>query len=221
MILTISVFSETLTAKHRSGHINATELLKLGNKQRIINGLQPVTAPQLKRNKGLKAFIHSVEKQIESGQYDTFNISKPVIYVEGVGNKAKTWAFLPIALKMASLLSSDFEAELYRIFINDSLLQLRDDGGNNFKRLNKNIDLYLGGRKDKTSNRGCYIQAAKLLRDKIFPEIEAPDGNIWNTDLATAYHQNLRTRYEDKLCILLEMGVVDDFEHLKFFIAKL
>lgn len=221
MILTISVFNEALTAQHKTGHINVTDLLKIGNKQRTINELQPMTAPQIKRNKNLKAFIISVEKQIASGQYDNFDTSVPVIHVKGVGNKAKTWAFLPIALKMASILSSDFEAELYRIFINDSLLQLRDDGGNNFKRLNRCIDLYLGGRDDKTSNMGCYIQAATLLRAKIFPTTKLPDGNIWNTEQATAHHQELRKLYEDKLCTLLEMGVVNDFEHLKTFIAKL
>ncbi len=221
MILTISVFNKVLTAKHKTGHINVTDLLKIGNKQRLINGLQPMTAPQLKRNKHLKEFIVSVEKQIKSGQYDNFDTSRPVVYVDGVGNKAKTWAFLPISLKMASLLSSDFEAELYRIFINDSLLQLRDDGGNNFKHLNRSIDLYLGGRENKKGNRGCYIQSATLLRTKIFPNIEAPEGNIWNTDQATAHHQELRKLYEDKLCTLLEMGVVNDFEHLKLFIGKL
>ena len=81
--------------------------------------------------------------------------------------------------------------------------------------------MYLGGREDKKSNRGCYIQSAKLLRAKIFPEIKEPDGNIWNTDQATAHHQELRKVYEDKLCTLLEMGVVNDFDHLKTFIAKL
>ena len=37
-----------------------------------------------------------------------------------------------------------------------------------FKHLNRNLDLYLGGRENKKSNRGCYIQSAKLLRAKIF-----------------------------------------------------
>jgi len=96
-----------------------------------------------------------------------------------------------------------------------TVLQLDDDGGNNFKRLNRSIDLYLGEREGKTSNIGCYIHAAKLLRAKIFPDIKIPDGNIWNTDQATSYHQELRTRYEDKLCTLLEMDVVNNFEHLK------
>jgi len=221
MTLTISVFNDALKAKHKTGHVNVTDLLKIGNKQRILNELQPMTAPQIRRNKNLKSFIIAVEKQIISGQYNNFDTSVPVIYVEGVGNKAKTWAFLPIALKMASILSSDFEAELYRIFINDSLLQLRDDGGNNFKRLNRCIDLHLGGRKDKTSNLGCYIQAATLLRAKIFPTIETPDGNVWNTEQATVHHQELRKCYEEKLCTLFEMGVVNDFEQLKKFIAKL
>ena len=44
--------------------------------------------------------------------------------------------------------------------------------------MDKSIDLHLGGREDKISNLGCYIQAATLLRAKIFPTIKTPDGNV-------------------------------------------
>jgi hypothetical protein len=68
---------------------------------------------------------------------------------------------------------------------------------------------------------GCCIHVATLLREKFFPDIEIPDSNIWNTNQATAHHQDLRTQYEDKLYTLLKMGVMNDLEQLKLFIAKL
>jgi len=64
---------------------------------------------------------------------------------------------LPVALKISSLMSAEFEAVIYRVFIEGQLLKLRDDGGNNFKKLNRAIDLYLPERELKSGNRGCYI----------------------------------------------------------------
>jgi hypothetical protein len=122
---------------------------------------------------------------------------------------------------MAGLLDIAFEARLYRIFIEDRLLKLRDDGGNNFKKLNRSIDLYLSGREGKTSNQECYIQSAKLLREKIFEDPEQRFPDVWNSEYATSDKLTLREDYENKLCTVLQFGLVTDFEHLKELIDKL
>jgi len=90
-----------------------------------------------------------------------------------------------------------------------------------YKAINKAIDDYLPGREGKSGNRGCYIQSAKMLRKKIFPEIkEDIDSNIWNTNLATSDKQGLRADYEDKLVSFLEMDLVRDWDHLKELINQ-
>jgi hypothetical protein len=201
---------------HKSQWGNLTQLFSIGNKQRILEDRPPINITHFLASKKTKEFIQIVSKEVGIEENEVIRKKKGKR-----GTKIQMQAQLHFLIFAAEHLSPTFHFQVIDTFINSKLLQLRDDGGNNFKRLNRYIDSYLGGREDKTSNMGCYIHAAKLLREKIFPNIKMPDGNIWNTDQATAHHQELRTRYEDKLCTLLEMDVVKDFEHLKTFIAKL
>jgi len=201
---------------HKSQWGNLTQLFSIGNKQRIMEDRPPINITHFLSSKKTREFIKVVSQQTDIKEEEVIRKKKGKR-----GTKIQMEAQLHFLIFAAEHLSPIFHFQVIDIFINSKLLQLRDDGGNNFKRLNRYIDLYLGGRNDKISNMGCYIQAATLLRTKIFPLIKCPDGNIWNTEQATAHHQELRKSYEDKLCTLLEMGVVNDFEHLKEFIGKL
>ncbi len=214
-------FEGDLNVGHKTGDVDVNQLLKMGNYMRAIKGKKQLNSVQLLKYTILKEFCEAVREEVDNGEYAYFEVHKDLIRSTGRGRNSTTYAFLPIALKMAGLLDVAFEARLYRIFIEDRLLKLRDDGGNNFKKLNKHIDLYLGGREGKSSNRGCYIQSAKLLREKIFenPEHRFPD--VWNSEYATSDKLALREDYENKLCTVLQFGLVNDFEHLKVLIAKL
>ena len=222
-LLSIDIKGELVRAHHKTGEIDVNDLLKIGNKLRVMDGKTPILMPQLKRNAELKKFIQAVEAEVKAGEYHYYEVNTPLLRAIGRGNKATTLAFLPIALKIAAIMHTPFEATLYRIFIEGHLLKLRDDGGNNFKRLNKAIDDYLPEREDKSSNRGCYIHSAKRLRKKIFPEIQDNDidSNIWNTNLATSNKQALRADYEEKLVSFLEMDLVRNWEHLKELIDRI
>ncbi len=222
-LLSIDIKGELVRAHHRTGEIDVNDLLKIGNKLRVMDGKTPMLMPQLKRNTELKKFIQAVDSDVQAGEYRYYEVNTKLLRVVGKGNKATTLAFLPVALKIASIMHTPFEATLYRIFIEGHLLKLRDDGGNNFKRLNKAIDDYLPEREDKSSNRGCYIHSAKILRKKIFPEIQDDeiDSNIWNTNFATSDKQALRADYEEKLVSFLEMDLVRNWEHLKELMHRL
>jgi len=221
-LLVIDIKGNLIHAHHKTGDINVNDLLKVGNKLRVLDGKNPMLMPQLKRNAELKRFMKAIEDEVKAGEYSYYEVNPKLLHVVGKGNKATTLAFLPVALKIASIMHTPFEAILYRIFIEGHLLKLRDDGGNNFKRLNQAIDHYLPNREDKSSNRGCYIQSAKMLRKKIFPEIAGNiDSNIWNTKQATSDKQALRADYEEKLVSFLEMDLVRDWDHLKELIDRI
>ncbi len=124
-----------------------------------------------------------------------------------------TWANLYILIDAAAKLDTAFKARIYHAFITNEILRWRDDGGNNFKTLNNAIDKYLPGRADK-SNKGVYINVARMLKDKI-----NPDGGGWNT---ASYEQlRLRDECECNLIKFLEMGFIKDWNHLKETIHKL
>ncbi len=221
--LIVEILSGNVIAHHKTGMVDVGSLVDIGNEERRKEGKKPFTIPRIRQNKDVQLFVGAVESQVRNGEYSYYETPESLIYATSRGRGGKTIAFLPIALKIASILSATFEAELYRVFIEGQLLRLRDDGGNSFKRLNNAIDLHLGGREGKTSNRGCYIQSAKLLRAKIFTQDQLNDAgaNIWNTKYADKNAQKLRVRYEDRLIAVLELTPVKDFSHLKELIDKL
>lgn len=222
MLMEVFIESGTVRAEHKTGMVCVNDLVLAGNQVRILNGRPHMTVQQLLKYQSLKDFMRAIQAEIKEGHYDYYDITEELIQVKARGKSKGTYAFLPIALKIASLMSPEFEAVIYRVFIEGQLLKLRDDGGDNFKKLNRAIDLYLPDREEKNGNMGCYITAAKLLRKKIFPaKNQWGNSNIWNTNEASGQHHHLRQEYESKLCSFLKMGFIKDWEHLKSVIEKL
>ncbi|MCK5718882.1 MAG: KilA-N domain-containing protein [Thiomargarita sp.] len=81
------------------------------------------------------------------------------------GKYGGTWAELYILLKIASMLDKDLKVEIYRVFIEENLLSLRNLGGDCYIELNMAINT-LSDRKNK-NNQGIYIQIAKQFREKL------------------------------------------------------
>jgi len=147
-----------------------------------------------------------------------------VVKVTGRGRNARTYAQLHFLIYCAEQISPEFHFDVIDVFIDNHILQNRDDGGEHFKELNRVIDLYLPERENKSSNVSVYIQCAKLLKSKIFTIQEiakCDDCNIWNSKFATSSRLKIRDEYENKLISFLEMGLIRDYEHLKELIGKL
>ncbi len=98
-------------------------------------------------------------------------------------------------------------------------------GGDDFKKLNSLIDTKIPDRVGK-NNRWPYIYTAKVLRGKIFPDVDLSKftnskNNIWNSKYATPEALNRRDDYEKKMITLLEMNAVDSWESFKRFLSFL
>ncbi len=98
-------------------------------------------------------------------------------------------------------------------------------GGDDFKNLNLLIDRKIPDRVGK-NNRWLYIYTAKILRSKIFPNVNLANftngkSNIWNSEYATPEALKKRDEYEKKMITLLEMDVVQSWEHFKTLLDKL
>ena len=129
------------------------------------------------------------------------------------GKGGGTWAHLMILLRAAAYLDKDFEVEVYDTFINNKIIQWRDDSGDQFIALNVAIDAYLPDRQGK-DNKGVFIQVAKRLKAKLLT-----DGVEWNN--ASFAQLEDRTKMERSLVQFLQLGMVRDYEHLKEVIDKL
>lgn len=226
MHMHVAIGGMDVAVEHKTGIVDVNDLAKVGNMIRAGKGRTPITIPRIRANKGITEFAEAVQRQVDAGHYGYFDVPDELLFATAKsGAAARTKAFLPIALKIAAFMDVDFEAEVYRVFIEEKILQYRDEGGHEFKTLNIVIDSFLPGREDRSNNKGIYISVAKQLRDKVFPEHtdwnNKDDGNIWNSPLATPVRMRLRHEYEAYLSRILKDGLVRDYEHLKEVIDKL
>jgi len=226
MHMNVAIGGMDVAVEHKTGVVDVNDLARVGNMIRASKGRTPITIPRIRSNKGIAEFAEAVQRQVDEGHYGYFDVPAELVYATAKsGANARTKAFLPVALKIAAYMDVDFEAEVYRVFIEERILQYRDEGGHEFKTLNIVIDSFLPGREDTASNKGVYISVAKQLRDKVFPEHtdwnNKDDGNIWNSPHATPERMRLRHEYEAYLSRIMKDGLIRDYEHLREVIAKL
>lgn len=223
MIMDVTIGGHPVRVEHKTGLVDVNDLLKVGNLLRAAKQLLPMTMTRIRRNKELMAFSEAVQRQIKQGHYAYFDVPDELVFATGKGAGATTKAFLPVAIKIAALMDSDFEAEVYRVFIEEKILHYRDESGEEFKALNLVIDAFLPGR-DGKDNRGVYITVATQIREKIFPGVmwdTATQGNIWNSEHATAEALRRRAKVEGELVSALRLGLIRDFGHLKEVLGRL
>ena len=75
------------------------------------------------------------------------------------------------------------------------------------------IDQYLPEREGK-DNKGIFINVSKMIKAKVMP-----GDKQWND--ADANQLRKRDEYEEKLCAVLKLGLVKNWEHLKEIIEKM
>ena len=74
-MLSIEIKGELVRAHHKTGEIDVNDLLKIGNKLRVMEGKNPMLMPQLKRNTDLKKFIAAVEADVNAGEYRYYEVN--------------------------------------------------------------------------------------------------------------------------------------------------
>lgn len=132
-------------------------------------------------------------------------------YKVGKGAKTRTEAHLILLLYVAQVVSPRFHYEFNKRVVLEQICKWRDNSGDEFIVLNTMVDR-LPDRIGR-NNKGCYINAAKILKARIRPE-----GDNWNT--ASADQLRERARIEGLMSNLLELGLVRDWDHLKELIDK-
>ena len=129
-----------------------------------------------------------------------------------------TWMNLHALLKVASYMDKALEVEIYDCFIKGNILQHRDDGGEQFKLLNAQIDTLSDRLPDvkPKGNKGVYIQISKLVRTKL----EIIDSFGYNEEDHTAAVQTNRGKIIETATNLIKMGMITTYPQLKAFILN-
>lgn len=196
---------------HTTGMVEMKAFIARGNSIRLSKGLDVYNAAKYLNGGDMSDFIEALIRKY-GGAKETY------IRVEGKGSKTRTVADIRVAVKLAMKMDSDFELEVIDCFIGLSDWRLK--GGDEFKMLNAAIDRYLPGREEKTSNQGCYINIAKVIRARCNAIPARETDQTWNQESADKHAQAMRYEIEHKLVSFLEMGLVRDWEHLKELAGK-
>lgn len=136
----------------------------------------------------------------------------------GKKEKQGVWANLYILLDFATQLNVKLKYEMYRVFIEEKILQHRDNGGDSFKKLNRAIDT-LPDRQPHLKpkgNKGVYINIAKLIRDKL----NILESRGYNQEEHNAKVQESRDKIEDTAVNLIKMKMISSYPQLKTFIIN-
>lgn len=224
MHVTIGNYTQPIEHLTMMGSLN--HLWEYGNSLRAAKGLSGKDLQEFMRSSDTVEFIVALERKygqkLKTGILPDLKIDQQGRTVGTItsdfvktkrGKGGGTWAHLMILLRAAAYLDKDFEVEVYDTFINNKVLQWRDDGGDQFLALNVAIDAYLPNRQGK-DNKGVFIQVAKRLKSKILPE-----GVDWNNAAFPQLEDRAKT--EKSLVQFLQLGMVRDYDHLKELIDKL
>jgi len=216
-LMTVSLMNGELHIYHNSAMGDLSELFKLGNTQRMIEGKTNLNQSQFLKQERTLEFIDVVCQEMGLKKDD-------VVKKKGKGKNSRFYAQLHFLVYCAEALSPIFHYRVIDLFISEKILMARDVGGDDFKALNALIDTKIPERIGK-NNMGLYIYTAKILKEKIFPTIDLSEytrkDNIWNSKHATPEVLNKRDEYERKMMTLLEMNVVQSWEQFKGFLEQL
>ena len=216
-LMTISLMGGEIHIYHNTAMGNLSELFRLGNTQRMIEGKTPINQSQFLKQERTLEFISVISN--ETG------LSKDeIVKKKGRGKNSKFYAQLHLLIFCAEALSPLFHYKVIDLFVSNKILTIRDMGGDDFKDLNALIDKKIPDRVNK-NNMGLYIYTAKVLKNKIFPDVDLSNytgiNNIWNSNYATSEALRKRDDYEKKMMTLLEMNVIEGWEHFKSFLDRL
>lgn len=215
--MTISLMGGEIQIYNNTAMGNLSELFRLGNTQRMLEGKTPINQSQFLKQERTLEFIRVISNETGLSRDE-------IVKKKGRGKNSKFYAQLHLLIFCAEALSPLFHYKVIDLFVSNKILTIRDMGGDDFKDLNALIDKKIPDRVNK-NNRGLYIYTAQVLKSKIFPDVDLSEytgkNNIWNSNYATSEALRKRDDYEKKMMTLLEMNVVESWEHFKSFLDRL
>ena len=176
-----------------------TDLWRVGNIKRRTEG-RPTA--------NLSVFLKG-SNVVEFAQLSEAMTGEKSFTVTGKGSARRTWASVIFMVYVAEQISVDFHYQVINAFINGELSEYASRGLLSDNSVSKKLTSEL----DKLDFHNKK-EVSLLMLKKIDPELTS-----WN--FATAENLQERLKYENSLVTVLQLGVVNDYEHLKQIIGQL
>jgi hypothetical protein len=122
VIMSRELFGMSVAQNSKTEFFSSTDLVKAGNKWRVINGHSLFNEKAWFKNKGTEEFINELE-----GKF-----GKVKIPARGRGNH--TWIHPLLFIDMALAISPTLKIEVYE-WMFDNLIKYRNEGGDSYKKM--------------------------------------------------------------------------------------
>lgn len=166
------IFNEEISSN--KGFFSATDLVKAGNKWRILNGKEPFLLKNYLQNKGVKEFTAELENEFGK------------VKINAKGRNQHTWVhpflFIDIALSINPMLKIEVYKWLY-----DHLLKYRNNSGDSYKKM-------CGALYENATNKSEFHKFVRDTAKKIQVSCNVKDWNFANESqlkMRDKIHENI------------------------------
>jgi len=188
VVMKRELFGQEISQKSKSEFFSATDLVKAGNKWRILNDLPAFDDKGWFKNKGTAEFMEALEKR-----YDI------PVKISARGRGKHTWIHPLLFIDMALAISPSLKIEVYE-WLFDHLIKNRNDSGDSYKRMSG--ALYQG-----CSDKSKFQDGIKIVAKQIKFTCGVPNtDNCWQT----ASPEQLKKRDKIQDAITLLTGVLNN-----------
>ena len=183
-VLERKFYDYSVRQNHKDQYFNLSDMLKIGNKYRVNNGLYRARIDRYLDKDSTKEFIKELQKE-----EDKLNI----FYTSGRGTKKEYWGHKYLFLDFAMWLSPEFKIKVYN-WLYDNLTVFRDNSGDSYKKMVSLIQ-------DKCSVGDVALRIKDTAR-KIKNLLKVQD---WNT--ASEKQLKYRDQIHNDIILLLQAGI--------------
>ncbi len=182
--------NEIVSQKSQNGFFSATDLIRAGNKFRVMNGLDPTSLNVYFNSSSSKEFMSELQKQYGK------------IKTDGRGRKPKrdgvsqdtttTWVHPLLFLDIALWIDPKMKIEVYE-WLMDNLIKFRNESGDSYKKMT-------GALYKVAKNKSKFSHNIQLVARRIRLECDVKD---WNE--ATEKQLKLRDKMHEFISFACDM----------------
>mgnify|MGYP002641665577 CR=1 FL=1 len=181
VIMRRKLFDGEILQQSDTGYFSANELIRHGNKWRILNDLSPVNLQEWLRLEKTKEFVTELKEQIGKD-----------VKMTKRGRNAVTWLHPFLFIDLALYISPKLKVEVYS-WLYDELLKYRNSSGDSYKKMT-------GALWTNCDNKSKYKDHVKDTARKIKTAVGVDD---WQT--ATESELKTRDRIHDNISLLCDV----------------
>ena len=122
VVMKRELLGSTVSQHSKNGMFSATDLVKIGNKWRIANELEPFSMKSWLGNKSTKEFIVELENKFGK------------VRIAARGKGSHTWMHPLLFIDMALAISPKIKLEAYE-WLFDQLIKYRNESGDSYKQM--------------------------------------------------------------------------------------